>query len=287
MNKMILKFFKFLKNSMDFVRIIILLIVILFLFYWVKTLTGSEMAFLNFAFPLLKCLVGMGNALFSGSTTILNAVFEYKFFGGLVILGIVYSLTNVGDFLIDRFEEYYNSGRLFIRKKQEDAMNASLQKELKVEQKKYKGYKVYVGLSVKQKYGQQLANIDIKEQNQILNKFLIEKLSVLPTTYDEGFIYSFGNFETLDNTLNVFFKVLQSSAPVNYFICVQAYGVDFIKENVQLKNMISLKIANKIIAMPDTIFRYQTNTYNKNGTSCLGVFKANDVSFEVHEFNKD
>ena len=284
---MILKFFKFLKNSMDFVRIIILLIVILFLFYWVKTLTGSEMAFLNFAFPLLKCLVGMGNALFSGSTTILNAVFEYKFFGGLVILGIVYSLTNVGDFLIDRFEEYYNSGRLFIRKKQEDAMNASLQKELKVEQKKYKGYKVYVGLSVKQKYGQQLANIDIKEQNQILNKFLIEKLSVLPTTYDEGFIYSFGNFETLDNTLNVFFKVLQSSAPVNYFICVQAYGVDFIKENVQLKNMISLKIANKIIAMPDTIFRYQTNTYNKNGTSCLGVFKANDVSFEVHEFNKD
>ena len=284
---MILKFFKFLKNSMDFVRIIILLIVILFLFYWVKTLTGSEMAFLNFAFPLLKCLVGMGNALFSGSTTILNAVFEYKFFGGLVILGIVYSLTNVGDFLIDRFEEYYNSGRLFIRKKQEDAMNASLQKELKVEQKKYKGYKVYVGLSVKQKYGQQLANIDIKEQNQILNKFLIEKLSVLPTTYDEGFIYSFGNFETLDNTLNVFFKVLQSSAPVNYFICVQAYGVDFIKENAQLKNMISLKIANKIIAMPDTIFRYQTNTYNKNGTSCLGVFKANDVSFEVHEFNKD
>ena len=119
-----------------------------------------------------------------------------------------------------------------------------------------------------------------------LNKFLIEKFNTAPVPLGNGFVYSFNNLETIDNTLAALFKVLASSAPVNYVICIQAFGVEIEKEKKQFKNMINLNILNKIVTMPDTVFRYQANTYNKNETSCLGEFESEGMPFEIHEFRE-
>ena len=53
MHKMILTFFKFLKESAEFMKILVLLGITLFLLYWIEHLIGGNWSWNNFIEPLL------------------------------------------------------------------------------------------------------------------------------------------------------------------------------------------------------------------------------------------
>ena len=61
-------------------------------------------------------------------------------------------------------------------------------------------------------------------------------------------------------------------------------GANEVFEKQQLERLASLNITNKIIAMPDTVWRYRFNEKTKYETSQLGDFKSQGEEFEVHEF---
>ena len=126
---------------------------------------------------------------------------------------------------------------------------------------------------------------DMNEQNQIMNKFLIEKTGISPQKCEEGgFIYTFESFEHIDEVLDVFSKLPESKAPIDYIICVQVLGADFRQEVLQLKELISLKMLNKITTLSDTAYRYSFNKNQKYSLSQLGVFQKPNGTFEVHQF---
>ena len=127
------------------------------------------------------------------------------------------------------------------------------------------------------------SGVDLEEQNQILIKHLVNKTGVQPKPFEEGYLFSFKSFKMIDNNLEILSKVLMSSAPVNYIICVQI--LDNAKKSAeQLKILISLKFLNKIAAMNNTAYRYQFNNNKKYRTTSLGIYQKNGNSFEIQEF---
>ena len=119
-----------------------------------------------------------------------------------------------------------------------------------------------------------------------MNKFLIEKTGVSPIPYEGGFLYAFDNFASVDSVLENFFKLIKSNAPLDYIICIQILGNDLVKEEAQLKKLISLRFMNKISACSDTAYRYKFNSSHRYETSQLGLFQKDNDTFEVHEFRE-
>ena len=124
----------------------------------------------------------------------------------------------------------------------------------------------------------------MEEQNKIMLKFLLDKTCVSPIKYKDGFLFTFKNFEYIDDILDVFFKLPNSKAPLDYVICIQVLGENYRNEEQQLNSMINLKLKNKIIMCADTLYRYRFNEKSKYLTSQIGLFKNEDKEMEVHEF---
>ena len=284
MHKLVLNFFGMLRSLLQLSRVLIVFTIMTLLLYWIQDLAGFNYSFLNFIKPLLESLLSISSSISDGSIQIFAAEFEFKYAIANIILLFLYMFTHFLNGVVDKTEELYCDGRNAIKKMEENALNTKLELNAKLEQKKLKRFDVYVGLMEKKKFSQQVANVDMKEQANILNKFLIEKLAVNPKAYGEGYIYSFGNIEKIDGVLDVFFKAIHSKAPVNYIVCVQVMGANEVFEKQQLERLASLNITNKIIAMPDTVWRYRFNEKTKYETSQLGDFKSQGEEFEVHEF---
>ena len=82
----------------------------------------------------------------------------------------------------------------------------------------------------------------------------------------------------------MFFKVLHSTAPIEYAICVQVLsGQEQINE---LNKLISLKHFGKITMAADTSYRYRYNQFHRYQTSQIGIFQNGNKTLEVHEFKE-
>lgn len=287
MHKIVLKILGFFRSLLQFIRVLILFIIIMILLYWIEKISSFNWSFLDFIRPILEELVAEGKNIASGSIVLINAVFEFKYIAAIGILLLQYFLTYLVEKGLGVFENIYDTGRAFVKKVEEDRMNKELQSQAKKEQKSIKRYQVYVAITEKKKYAQQIVEIDYKEQANLMNKFLIEKLGVTPVVYKNGFKYSFNNIENIDDVLGVFFKVINSKAPVNYIVCVQVLGNNDFVESQQFDKMINLNIVNRIITMPDTVWRYKFNMKSKYETVQIGDFQHEGGAFEVHEFKND
>ena len=93
-------------------------------------------------------------------------------------------------------------------------------------------------------------------------------------------------FGDIDKNLDIFMKLLQSKAPLDYVICVQVFGEDLEKEQNQLEKLKELRILNKVVSFADTVYRYNFNNEKGYGTTMVGLFQKEEASFEVHEFVK-
>lgn len=171
------------------------------------------------------------------------------------------------------------------KKTEEAVLNKSLKEQIEAEEKKISKYVVTIHTEVKAKFSHKEINVDLKAQNEYMNKFIMEKLEIAPIPYEGGFMYSFTDFNKIDSVLKILFKVLHSTTPLDYSICIQAG--EQTPENIrQLNKLISLKHFGKITMAADTSYRYRYNETHRYQTSQIGVFQYGDKTLEVHEFKQ-
>ena len=278
------KVFGFIKSLLQFFKIVLVFCMLMLLLYWIKNLASLNWAWLGFISPLLEGFLGAGKMISDGALDLWGAVFEYKYMWALVIMIALYYVVHFARLGTEALEEAFDEGSRVVKRIEERKFNDSLKQEQANEQIAIKRYRIYVSTSVKNKFSHLECNVDLEEQNKIMNKFLSEKLLVTPTPYEGGFLYSFSDFNSIDNVLEVFFKLLSSNAPLNYIICVQVCAGNPSAEKEQLKSLIDLKFENKISMMSDTAFRYKFNKSHRYGTSQLGMFQKGNDTVEAHEF---
>lgn len=286
MHKIILEMFEFFKNLLQLCKILVLFCILMLLMIWVQDLTNQPWGWTDFIKPFIDLFVIAGAAISTKSITLFDATFEYKYFWALVLFVLLYFVFKFLIVALESLKETYGEGRKIIKKIQEDAFNKSLEKQMTNEQEQIKKYQIFVSTSVKKKFSHKECNVNLDEQNKIMNKFLISKTAVNPTKYEDGFLYSFNDFNHIDDILEHFFKLIKSEAPLDYRICVQIISKNAAKEMEQLKELISLDFVNKITTLSDTVWRYKFNSSHRYSTSQLGVFQYGDGSFEVHEFEE-
>lgn len=285
MKNFILKMFDFLKNSVKFLEIVIIFFTMLIILYWIQHLIGTEWVWLSFFYPILDSIIFVVEYLTPDSLFNTENYVQYKYIASLLLLAVIYFSNRYILITVEMLENIYINVTSKVKKIREDKFNNDLIKNQKNEQNLIKKYVVYVSSSVndKKSYGQE---VSLDEQNKIMNKFLIEKTSVLPEVFEDGFLYKFNDFDSIDNVLDVFYKLLQSNAPLDYLIVVHAYKSDFNSEIENLKKLIALKLVNKMYLSSETSYRYGFNKNKKYETSQLGIFQKDDITIEVLNFVK-
>ncbi len=276
--------FGFVKSLLQFLKIVLVFCMLMLLLYWTKNLANFDWGWMGFISPLLDGFLSAGKAISDGSLDLWGAIFEYKYMWALVIMIALYYIVHFSFIGTEALEEACNEGHKVVKRMEERKFNESLKQEQANEQTAIKKYRIHVSTSVKKKFAHLECNVDLDEQNKIMNKFLMEKLLVTPTAYEGGFLYSFKDFDSIDNVLDVFFKLLRANAPLDYVICVQVCAGNAEAEKEQLKSLIDLKFENKISMMSDVAFRYKFNKSHKYGTSQLGMFQKGNDTVEAHEF---
>ena len=284
MNKYILKLFGFLKSFVQFLKIIIVFSTLLLLFYWVQNLLGSDWGWLNFSKPLSKIVLSLGASISDGALDVFGVIFEYKYCWALVIYAALFFGCNFLTLILEKAEDLYDDSRRIIKKINENNFNTKLENNQVIEQKYIQKYKVYIKTSIKKKFDHKELNIDINEQNRIMNKFIIEKTGISPINYKDGVLYSFNYFDDVDKTIELLFKLIKSTAPIDYTICVQIIDNNTTQWERKLEKLISLNKLNKILIMSDTAYRYKFNKFHRYGTSQQGLYQDGADTYEVHEF---
>lgn len=281
MHKFVLNIFNFLRSLLHFFKILFVFSILMLLFYWVENLTHANWAWLNFIKPFLDFVLSISSKINSDSIDLLGALFEYKFGIALIIFVVLFYIMNFLRFLVNFLEEVYEKSYSLCKKTEENILNKSLQYSVEKEEKKIKKYSILIKTALKKKFSHKELNINIVEQNSLMNKFIIEKLSVTPKNFEDGFLYDFYDFDEIDAVLDVMFKVLNSSAPLDYAICVQI-GNDVLK----LKKLVDLKYYGKITMLAETSYRYRYNKTHRYKTSQVGLFQNGNNTIEVHEFKE-
>lgn len=281
MHKFVLGFFNFFKSFLHFMKIVCVFCIIMLAFYWVQNLLHTEWSWLGFIKPFLDGLLEIANMIYSISFNLFGAVFELKYLSALIILIGLFFVMNLLILGTNILEGIYSSAHFVCKKAEEAAMNKALKNEVIKQEKKINKYSVVIHTEIKKKFSHQEINVNLEEQNKIMNKFMIEKTCVQPAILDGGFMYKFNDFDKIDNVLDVLFKIINSNAPLDYAICIQA-GDDL----EQLKKLISLKHFGKISMAADTAYRYKFNETHRYQTTQVGLFQCGDKTLEVHEFKE-
>ncbi len=285
MHKYILKFFNGLKSFWHFMKIVWVFCIIMLLLFWIQNLTHAEWSWMGFITPFLKSLLEIANNIYSISFNIWGAVFKLKYISAIVILLVLYFCMNLLIIITCALEGLYKSTHYICKKTEEAVLNKSLKEQIEAEEKKISKYVVTIHTEVKAKFSHKEINVDLKAQNEYMNKFIMEKLEIAPIPYEGGFMYSFTDFNKIDSVLKILFKVLHSTTPLDYSICIQAG--EQTPENIrQLNKLISLKHFGKITMAADTSYRYRYNETHRYQTSQIGVFQYGDKTLEVHEFKQ-
>lgn len=284
MNKLILKMFGFLRSFFHFLKVLTMLFLMLHCIFWAQNLIGSDFGWLKIFTPILSVFVAIGGAFSKGSVDLFGAVFEYKYMIAVGLYIGVYFLFNYFMLVVDKIEDKYDDLVRFVKKSQENVYNSSLKRQQEKNEKSIKKYKILVSTSIKKKFSHTELNYNLEEQNKIMNKFLVEKTGVVPAFYNGGFLYSFNDFDNVDNILEIFFKLIKSNSPLDYVICFQ---IEENSEDECLKNLdtlLGLRNENKISMLSDSAYRYKFNAAHRYGTSQLGLFQKENDTIELHQF---
>lgn len=284
MHKVILKTFSFLKAFTQFLKILIVFFILMLILYWMQNLTGDFWAWSSFMNRFLDLFIDVGHYIAPGSIMLFAAIFEIKYLAALLLFMVLYAFVHLSYLAIGSLEEGYLTGRKIFRKFEEDQFNKKLEKQNISEQKKINRFQIYVEARIKPKFAHREYNINLDEQNKIMLKFLVDKTSQCPQKHNNGYLFTFESFSEIDDILNIFSKLLESKAPLDYIICVQILGNNSVQERKHLESLIALETLNKITTLADTVYRYNFNDFCNYGTSQLGIYQKNDGTIELHEF---
>ena len=286
MHNILLNLFKLLKNCIQILKLLILFCIMMFLLYWVQNLVNANWTWLGFIKPLLLKFIHIGNYIamsFSFEKT--NLRFVSYFITLLIYIGLYFScniLTSIVDFIQAKYMVLHNK----INKIQEDRFNNAMAKKHSEEMAKIKKYSIFVSAEIKKEFLSEYNKIDLTEQYEIMNKFLSGKTGIIPQNFENGFLYTFNDFNEIDSILPYFFKLIKSKAPLNYTICVQVYDSNTYNNTQQLQLLSSLGLINKIVTFADTAYRYKFNKDNKYEIVQIGLFQKNNKTLEAMEFTE-
>ncbi len=285
MKKFISGSFNLLRNLFYLCKIFVVFSILMLLFEWVEHLLGTNWTWLNFIRPFLNSILGFSESINKGSMDLWGALFEYKYGIALIIFVVFYYIMNGLIYLTSMIEDIFANAYTLYKKVEEKNFNSTLQHNVIKEEMQIKKYSVAIKTQVKKKFKHQELNIDLNEQNILMNKFIIEKLSIVPKEHNGGFLYEFNDFNKIDFVLDILFKVLKSTAPIEYAIVIQAHSQpNQIYPNID--KLMSLDYYGKIIMLAETSFRYKYNKFHKYQTSQVGIFQSGEKTIEIHEFKE-
>ena len=287
MHKLMLSLFELLKNLAQFLKVAVIFSILCLLLYWLENMASFDWEWLGFITPLLDFFINIAERISNDSAYVLNTNFEYKYCIAIILLALFYFFGNILEKVFDFTKDMYLSGRRFVRKVEENTFNKTLEIQNNFEQKRIKKYQIYVQTFFKEHRGITFEETSIEEENKNLNKFLISKTGVSPVKYKEGFLYTFNDFDHIDEILEYFFKVINSQAPLDYIICVQVLPKNLTDEFDKMDRLIKINIKNKITTLADTVWRYDFNQNQKYNLTQLGLYQKDNDTFEVYEFNKN
>ncbi len=281
MHKWVLKGFEALRSFLQFLKIVCVFLIMMLLLYWIQNLIHSTWGWMKFFSSFFDALLKFSDSIYSLTLTFSDTVFEFKYIIAIILIFIVYVLIDILMKLSHVLEDSYDDTRRLCKRSEERVMNKILYDKVEKQEKQINRYSVVIHTRIKPLYVHRKINIDLDKQNELMVDFIYEKLGVKPVPFEEGFMYTFDSYNRIDEILNVLFKVIHGSTPLDYAICIQ------VEDNMQqLRKLISLKHYNKITMAADTSFRYRFNTVQRYETSQLGVFQNGDRTIEVHEFRE-
>ncbi|MBR6127228.1 hypothetical protein IKQ21_06040 [bacterium] len=253
--------------------------ILMLLLYWIQNLTHASWEWIGFIKPFLDFLLTEANKIYSVSFDLWGAVFELKYLSALIILVVAAFVFKALGFLVCALEGLYRGTRMLCKKTEETLFNNRMQSESEKNELKLTKYNVLIKTQIKKKFSHQELAINIEEQNKIMNDFIQTKTSVSPMQFSGAFLYQFNNFSNIDMVLDVLFKLINSSAPLDYNIAIQV-GDNF----KQLGKLLELENWGKVAIAADTAYRYKFNTTHRYEVSQIGLFQHGDSTLEVHEF---
>lgn len=263
-------------------RMLTVFFILILTLYWIQNLLHEEWRWIKVFAPFYDWLLLISDKIYSYSFEIFGVVFELKYLTAVIILTIISYLFKKSNSLIDSIENFYLRTRNLLHKTEEFVVNKQLHKEAETEQKKLTAYNVIIYTEAKTKFSKEILNINIDEQNKLMNDFLKENTKKSPSVYKGGFLYQFYDFENIDATLDLMFKLINSNAPIKYSISVQ------IGNNLeQLEKIAQLRHFGKIVAAADTCYRYRFNQNKKYKVSQIGLFQYKNDTLELHEFKQN
>ena len=281
MHKIVKFIFETLINIEKALRIICVFFIMMISLYWIQNLIGASWWWMGFFAPVLDSILDFVNNIYSFSFDFWNKAIEIKYFNALIlIVGIIFALKGL-NILIEKAYDLYDDAHRIYKKNTENQFNNNLQDKIKNEEKKVNNYNVYIQTRISKRYLNKSIPFNLSEHNKQMNKFITEKTNAVYTDNWQGFVYSFYNFEKIDDILDILFTILKTEAPVDFIMCIQIGD-----NNINLKKLIELQEWGKIIMSADTLCRYEYNNVKQYKTSCVGIFQRSSDTLEVHEFVK-
>ncbi len=277
-----LKFFDFIRSCLYFLRMLAVFFILILTLYWIENLTHGNWEWINFFSPFNDLLLAISDRICSYSFEIFGITFELKYLTAVIILTIISYIFKKLNYVADFLENTYLRIRMFLHKTEEFVVNKQLQADAETEQARLTKYNIIIYTELKRNFSKEKLNVNIDEQNKLMNDFIIEKTNTKPLNYRGGFLYQFYDFEKIDDTLDVMFKLINSDAPIRYSISIQ------VGNNIeQLEKIADLKHYGSITIAADTCYRYSFNKKRKYTTAQIGLFQYKDDTLELHEFKQN
>lgn len=281
MHKLISFFLKKLNDIGNFLNLVCAFFILALSLYWIETAIQTKWTWLNFIRPVLNDIIDISKEILPLPLHDLVEKFNSSFIVSItliiVLMVLIKYIFEKADLLNIQYEKMYITNKISAEK----TFNKKLANNISKEQEKISKYMVLINTKFKKKFSHEELSINIDEQNKLMNDFIFSKIETKYQSFNGGFLYYFDDFNKIDDVLTILFKIIKSSAPLDYAICIQIENdLDKIKKLADLENF------GKIIMSADTVLRYKNNKAHRFGTSCVGVYQKDEGTFEIHEFQE-
>ena len=281
MHKIILLIFEAVKNTVQFISIFCSFLTAIISLNWIETIIKAHWNWLNFIRPFLNMILDFSNSIAPISFNAFGATFDIKYITAILLLILIMLICRKILFRLADLEIDYHNLHIKVKKYNEVGFNKKLIKKFNENERKVTDYMVLINTQWKKNYFKK-ENDSLGKQNSIINDFIYGQTGVKYSTFNNGFLYNFNNFEKVDDVLSTMFEVLSSNAPIDCAISIQ------VGDNLQLlKKLSDLKEFNKITMSAETLYRYNLNKNKKYKTQNVGIFQYENLTLEVHEFKEE
>ncbi len=281
MNKIILGLFRILYNIVNIFILLCSFTIIMMTCYWIENIVNANWIWLNVFKSALNQIIDFTNNIIPFAGNVFGRAFDSKILVSSILLILLILVSKYFLNVLQDIKSSYENLHVTYKLNAEKNLNKKLAKNISKEQEKISKYMVLINTKIKKKFSHEELNINIDEQNKIMNDYIFSKINTQYQNFNGGFLYYFDDFNKIDDVLTILFKIIKSSAPLDYAICIQIENdLDKIKKLADLENF------GKIIMSSDTVLRYKHNKAHRFGTSCVGVYQKDEGTFEIHEFQE-